>query len=66
MKAVVRSTDKDVFVHDIQNAAEEVVIGGLVLDIGTTTVSALIINMETGDSAKHPPETADPLWSRCH
>lgn len=49
VKAVVRSTDKDVFVYDIQNAAEEVVIGGLVLDIGTTTVSALIINMETGE-----------------
>lgn len=49
VKAVVRCTDKDVFVYDIQNAAEEVVIGGLVVDIGTTTVSALIINMETGE-----------------
>lgn len=49
IKTVIRQTEKDVFVYDIYNSEEEVVIGGLVVDIGTTTVSALIINMETGE-----------------
>lgn len=49
VKAVMRQTEKDVFVYDIYNSNDEVVIGGLVVDIGTTTVSALIINMENGE-----------------
>ncbi len=48
IKAVIRQTRKDVFVYDITGIDEEVVIGGLVVDIGTTTVSALIIDMENG------------------
>lgn len=49
IKAVIRQTKKDVFVYDIRDAAEGIVIGGLVVDIGTTTVSALLINMLTGE-----------------
>lgn len=48
VKAVIRQTEKDVFVYDIYGIDEKVIIGGLVVDIGTTTVSALIINMENG------------------
>lgn len=49
VKVVVRCTEKDVFVYDIRKMTEDVVIGGLVVDIGTTTVSALLVNMETGE-----------------
>ena len=37
------------FVYDIFGKDEDVLIGGLAIDIGTTTVSALIINMENGE-----------------
>ena len=37
------------FVYDIFGKDEEVVVGGLAVDIGTTTVSAVLINMETGE-----------------
>ena len=44
------SVDKeDIFVYDVYPKGAEVVIGGLAVDIGTTTVSALLINMETGE-----------------
>lgn len=49
VKAVIRQTRNDVFVYDVCASGDDVVIGGLVVDIGTTTVSALIINMETGE-----------------
>ena len=39
----------NVFVYDVFEKDAEVVIGGLAIDIGTTTVSGLIINMETGE-----------------
>ena len=42
-------TSKDVFVYDVMPASEEVVIGGLAVDIGTTTVSAILLNMATGE-----------------
>ena len=35
--------------YDIYGRDEKVVIGGLAIDIGTTTVSALLINMQTGE-----------------
>ncbi|MCH1983660.1 ASKHA domain-containing protein [Ruminococcus sp. OA3] len=38
-----------IFVYDVYEKDEDVVIGGLAIDIGTTTVSGLIINMETGE-----------------
>lgn len=37
------------FVYDVYPKSESVVIGGLAIDIGTTTVSALLINMLTGE-----------------
>ncbi|MDD3277384.1 MAG: corrinoid activation/regeneration protein AcsV [Lachnospiraceae bacterium] len=49
VQAVVRKTDRDVFVYDIMPEEEQTVIGGLVVDIGTTTVSALIIDMQSGE-----------------
>ena len=49
VRTVIRQTPRDVFVYDILRPSEPAVIGGLVVDIGTTTVSALIINMETGE-----------------
>ena len=49
VKAVIRVASDDAFVYDIYPQTEKVVIGGLAIDIGTTTVSALLINMLTGD-----------------
>lgn len=49
VQAIIRKTPKDVFVYDILPMEEKAVIGGLVVDIGTTTVSALIIDMLTGE-----------------
>ena len=49
VQCVVRKTSKDVFVYDILPAGEKPVIGGLAVDIGTTTVSAILMNMETGE-----------------
>lgn len=48
VKCVLRTTPEDIFVYDVIGYEEEVVIGGLVIDIGTTTVSAMIIDMENG------------------
>ena len=49
VKCVLRTTPDDMFVYDIFDSREDVVIGGLAVDIGTTTVSAVLINMETGE-----------------
>ena len=49
VKCVVRTTPDDMFVYDIFGKDEDVLIGGLAIDIGTTTVSALIFNMENGE-----------------
>lgn len=49
VKCVLRATPEDMFVYDILGKDEDDTIGGLVIDIGTTTVSALIINMENGE-----------------
>ena len=51
VRCVVRkdASEKDIFVYDVYPKDEEVVIGGLAVDIGTTTVSALLINMQTGE-----------------
>lgn len=38
VKCVVRTTPNDMFVYDIFDSKEDVVIGGLAVDIGTTTV----------------------------
>ena len=49
VKCVLRTTSNDMFVYDVFGSEEKVVIGGLAVDIGTTTVSAVIINMENGE-----------------
>jgi len=49
VQCVIRKTSNDIFVYDLYPTDTEVVIGGLVIDIGTTTVSALIINMKSGE-----------------
>ena len=49
VKCVVRVTPNDMFVYDIFDSKEDVIMGGLAVDIGTTTVSAVIINMATGE-----------------
>ena len=49
VQCVLRTTPDDMFVYDIFPKDYDVVIGGLAIDIGTTTVSALIIDMETGE-----------------
>ncbi|MDO5336812.1 MAG: corrinoid activation/regeneration protein AcsV [Eubacteriales bacterium] len=49
VKCVIRTTPNDMFVYDIFGADHEVVVAGLAVDIGTTTVSAVLLNMETGE-----------------
>ena len=49
VKCVIRATSDDMYVCDIFGKDEDVVIGGLAIDIGTTTVSAVLINMENGE-----------------
>ena len=48
VKAVIRKTDKDVFVYDVLPASKEPVVAGIAIDIGTTSVSAIIIDMLNG------------------
>lgn len=49
VQCVIRVTAKDVFVYDILPADKKAVAGGLIVDIGTTTVSALLVDMLTGE-----------------
>ena len=41
--------NENLFVYDIYGKDEPIIIGGLAIDIGTTTVSALLIDMLTGE-----------------
>ena len=49
VQCVIRVTKKDVFVYDILPADAKAIAGGLIVDIGTTTVSALLVDMLTGE-----------------
>ena len=49
VKCVIRATSDDMYVYDIFGKDEDVIIGGLAIDIGTSTVSAVLINMENGE-----------------
>ena len=49
VKCVVHRSPAIIFVYDVLPAADEVIIGGLAIDIGTTTVSAILLNMQTGE-----------------
>ena len=48
VSCVIGRTKNTIFVYDILPENDESAICGLAIDIGTTTVSALIIDMETG------------------
>ena len=49
VQVVLRQIENDVFVYDIRGKEEKVIVGGMAVDIGTTTVSAIIIDMLTGE-----------------
>ncbi len=48
LKAVIRRGDDKVEVMDLFGASESVTLGGLAVDIGTTSVAALLIDMTNG------------------
>ncbi len=48
VQCIIRKSKQNVFVYDILPPNEEVVIGGLAIDIGTTSVAALLIDMKSG------------------
>ena len=68
VKCVIRTTSNDMFVYDVFGKDEDVLIGGLAIDIGTTTVSALIINMENGNIIAKGicRKRSDPIWRGCY
>ena len=49
VQVILRKTSEDVFVYDVLKKDEKAVVGGLAVDIGTTTVSAIVINMLSGE-----------------
>ncbi len=49
VKCILRTTSEDMFVYDIFGQDEDVKMAGLAVDIGTTTVSAVLIDMDTGE-----------------
>lgn len=49
VKALIQKAKQHVFVYDIYTEDTDVVVGGLVVDIGTTTVSAILVNMLNGE-----------------
>ncbi|MCI8504779.1 MAG: DUF4445 domain-containing protein [Lachnospiraceae bacterium] len=49
VQCIIRRTTRNIFVYDLFPMDVKVRAGGLVVDIGTTTVSALIIDMLNGD-----------------
>ena len=49
VKCVVRTTEENVFVYDIFAQEKDIKAVGLAIDIGTTTVSAVLIDMQTGE-----------------
>ncbi len=48
VQCVAGKTDDDIFLYDVLPAKEDPVIGGLAIDIGTTSVAALLIDMTSG------------------
>lgn len=49
VQAVIRRTARNLFVYDVFSQEEKVVAGGVALDIGTTTVSGILIDMLSGE-----------------
>ncbi len=48
VKAVVSIKEEEVFVYDILPASEDAFVTGVAIDIGTTTVSGVIVDLITG------------------
>lgn len=48
VKAIVTVKEEEVFVYDILNAEKEAFVTGLAIDIGTTTVSGVIVDLISG------------------
>ena len=48
VKIIVRKIETNIFVYDVFPENEDVIVGGIAIDIGTTTVSAILINMLDG------------------
>jgi uncharacterized 2Fe-2S/4Fe-4S cluster protein (DUF4445 family) len=49
VQCVVSTTAEEAFVYDIAGGDKPVTVAGLAIDIGTTTVSAVLIDMQTGE-----------------
>ena len=49
IQVVLRQTEHDLFVYDVFEKEKNAIVGGMAVDIGTTTVSAIIIDMLTGE-----------------
>lgn len=48
VQCVIGKSANSIFVYDVMPSGEEVIVGGLAIDIGTTSVAALLIDMMTG------------------
>lgn len=48
VQALIRKTAKDIFVYDLFVMGDKGIVGGIAIDIGTTTVSGVVINMLDG------------------
>ncbi|MCI9133048.1 MAG: DUF4445 domain-containing protein [Lachnospiraceae bacterium] len=48
VQCIVGKAQRHVFVYDMHGNNEDLIVGGLAVDIGTTTVSAIVVNMLNG------------------
>ena len=48
IQCIIGKAQRHVFVYDVHGNNEDLIVGGLAVDIGTTTVSAVIVNMVDG------------------
>lgn len=48
VQVIIRKIEANIFVYDVFPLEKEVIVGGMAVDIGTTTVSAILINMLDG------------------
>lgn len=49
IQCIVGKSEHRIYVYDILGAGQKAVIGGLAVDIGTTSVAALLLDMQTGE-----------------
>ncbi len=48
IQCIIGQAQRHVFVYDVYGANEDLIVGGLAVDIGTTTVSAVVVDMIDG------------------